>query len=425
MKRPARALSITAAVGLSLSLVGCVQQDDSDATADIDTQSGPCTESPGLTDDSIQLGILTDLSGPVAAGGIPWSQGAQTFFDYANSELDGVNGRQVSVEVADHAYDPQAALQRYQELESEVLAIPLSFGSAANNAIAGELPDDCMPLVANNGSITDVKPNLFYNAAPYESQTLNGIDWYLQQGNAQPRVALLYQGDVYGEGVKAALEYAADQRGFEIVSAQSYAIGDQSYSGQLAAITAADPDVVVMASTVGATFGFFGEAQAAGATWDWLGLQPTFAPAVLGLPIADAYVRDFTIATGQPTLDGGGPATQTAFENLNAVSPELATDPSSLLGWQAAYLMYEALLVADESDAGLTRGSVLEALANLDVDSNGLGAGQFTFDPDSAVPGVPTHASAVVRIDPNVTGYLTVAEPYTTSDMVSGFLEEL
>lgn len=414
---------VASSLGLALLVAGCVDQDSGGEEGTADT--GRCAESPGVTDDAVRLAILTDLSGPVAPGGIPWSQGAEAYFEHANAELDGVNGREIVLDVADHGYDPEAAIQRYNEVEAEVLAIPLSFGSAMNNAVGGELLDDCMPLVANNGSITDVRENLFYNASTYETQTLNGIDWYLRQGNEDPRVAILYQGDVYGEGALAALEYAAEERGFEIVTTQSYAVGDQSYAGQLAAITDAEPDLVVMATTVGATFGFFGEAQAAGASWDWLGLQPTFAPAVLGLPIGEAYVADWVISTGQPIVDGGGPATQEAYEVLSAVSPDLADDPSSLLGWQAAYLMHQALLVADGSDAGLTRGSVLDALANLDVESDGLGPGRFVFDPDSGQPGVPYDDSSIVRIDPEIPGFLTVVEAYTTSDLVSGWNEQL
>lgn len=407
---------------LALTLSACVSQETSDGGGEVDPESGACAESPGVSGDAISLGVLTDLSGPVSAGGIPWSKGTQAFFDYANEELDGVNGRQLDLTVADHGYDAQAALQRYQELEPEVLAMPLSFGSAMNNAVAGELTDDCLPLIANNGSITDVRPNLFYMASTYEDMTLNGIDWYLEQGNDAPRVALFYQGDVYGEGVRAALQFAAEERGFEIVSEQSYAVGDQSFSGQLSAISEADPDLVVMASTVGATFGFFGEAQVAGAAWDWLGLQPTFAPGVLGLPIADAYVRDFVISTGQPILDGGGEATQVAQDRLNAIDPTLAEDPSSLLGWQAGFLMYEALVAADEATEGeLTRGAVLEALSTLDVESGGLGPERFTYDPDSATPGVPYTDSSIVRIDPAVPGFLSVVEPFGTSDLVAGF----
>lgn len=423
MKRSTRSLSLAAALGLSLSLVGCVSQSGSSGgNAAGDPQSAACSQSPGVTDSSITLGVLTDLSGPVKAGGIPWSQGVQAYFDYANSQLKGVNGRQVKLKVVDHGYDPRVALQRYRSLEPDVLTLPLSFGSAANNAVAGELPNNCMAMIANNGSITDSKPNAFYNASTYESQTLNGISWYIDQGHPKPKVALLYQGDVYGEGAKAALEYAAAKRGFSIVSEQSYAVSDQSYNGQLAAITAAHPDVVVMASTVGATFGFFGAAQAAGATWDWLGLQPTFAPAVLKLPIADAYVRNFTITTGQPVVDGGGAATQTAYKQLAAISPELANDPSSLLGWQAGYLSYQALLVAARSDAGLTRGSVLKALSTLNVDSDGLGPGHFTFDPKSAEPRVPYDQSSIVKVNPTTPGYLSMVKPYYASDLVPGFL---
>src|SRR5690606_20211550 len=97
---------------------------------------------------------------------------------------------------------------------------------------------------------------------------------------------------------------------------QSYAPTDKSFSGQLSSIKAAKPDVVIMASTVGPTFGFYGEAQATGASWDWLGLQPTFAPAVLNLPIGDSFVKDFTIVYGAPVVETGGEQLDLAIAQL-------------------------------------------------------------------------------------------------------------
>lgn len=409
--------------GLVLGLSGCVSQDaPSNSGGGATASNNPaCAQSPGVTKDGIKLGVLSDLSGPVSAGGIPWSKGAQAFFDYANADLNGVNGRPVSLTIADHAYNPQTALQRYKELEPDVLGLPLSFGSAANNAVSGQLVDDCMTMVANNGPISDIKPNVFYNASVYEHMTLNGIDWYLSQGNPAPKVALFYQGDAFGEAAKTALEFAAKKRGFQLVSAQSYAVTDQTYTGQLSAITNADPDVVVMASTVGATFGFFGAAEAAGATWDWLGLQPTFAPAVLKLPIAAAYTEKFRIIFGLPTFAASGQGTQTAATQLAAVSPALANDPSALGGWQAALIMYQALLKADKAKGGLTRGSLLESMRSLSFDSDGLGPKTYTFDPDSPTAGAPYTDSLVLTVDPTVPGYLKTVQDYTTSDLVAAF----
>ncbi|NKZ07197.1 ABC transporter substrate-binding protein [Actinomadura latina] len=385
------------------------------------SDSAACGQTTGITDKSIDLGVLTDLSGPVAAGGVPFSQGVQAFFDYANQKLGGVDGRQVKLAVKDHAYDPQKAVQAYRELSSKVAGIPLSFGSAATSAVAAQIVTDCMPLVANNASELDRKDGVFYSGSTYEDNTINGIDWYINDaGHKNPKVALFYQADSYGQGAKSALEFAAGRLGFKIVTAQSYAATDKSFSGQLSSIKAAKPDVVIMASTVGATFGFFGEAQSAGANWDWLGLQPTFAPAVFGLPISDAFQKKVTIAYGGPVTAIGGEQIDLAREQLKKDFPDSVDNPPALIGWTAAYIFYNALTKAAKAGQ-LTRGGIRDALASLEVPSKGLGPDLLKFDPASKTAGVPHHADTIVTVDRSTRGFLKVVKPWFTSGLIDDY----
>lgn len=386
-----------------------------------DSDSAACSQTTGITDHSIKLGVLTDLSGPVAAGGVPFSQGVRAYFDYANSELNGVDGRKVSLIVKDTAYDPQKALQAYREISGSIAGIPLSFGTAATNAVAAQIGNDCMPLVANASSETDRMPGVYYAGSTYEDNTLNAIDWYINdEGHKNPRVALFYQSDSFGLGAKSALEFAAKKLGFSVVSEQSYAPTDKSFSGQLSAITAAKPDLVVMASTVGATFGFYGEAAAAGASWDWIGLQPTFAPAVFDLPISASFQKNVAIAYGGPIASLGGQQIDVARTYLQKDFPDAVDNPSALIGWLAGYLFDNAMKkAADKGD--LTRGSISKALSDLDVPSEGLGPDRLKFEPSSTSPGVPDHADVIVHADQHVKGFLKVDKPWFVSKLVDEY----
>lgn len=424
MNRSMRSLGVALVATSLAALAACggvnsASSDSSDSGSN--SNSAACKDTTGITDSTIKLGVLTDLSGPVAAGGVPFSEGVRAYFNYANAELDDLDGRKVELVVKDHQYNPQKAIQAYREVKSEVAGIPLSFGAAATGAVSAQIATDCMPLVANAGSEIDQKKDVYYVGSTYEDNALNAVDYYVKdQKHPDAKVALFYQADSYGEGALKALKFAEKKLGFELVAAQSYAPTDKSFSGQLSSIKAAKPDVVIMASTVAPTFGFFGEAQSVGASWDWLGLQPTFAPAVFDLPIADAYVKDFTIVYGAPVIELGGSQIELAVAQLEKDFPKDVNNPPALIGWQAGYVFYQALVEAQKA-GDLNRGSIQEALSTLDVPSDGLGPDTLTFSPDSNTPGVPYHDDTVVKADPSSEGSLKVQKTWFTSDLVDEY----
>jgi ABC-type branched-subunit amino acid transport system substrate-binding protein len=74
------------------------------APADLET-------GPGVTADTITLGVLTDQSGPFAGASLGIAQGRQLFWDARNAD-GGVCGRTVEFDVKDHAYNAQNATRR-------------------------------------------------------------------------------------------------------------------------------------------------------------------------------------------------------------------------------------------------------------------------------------------------------------------------
>src|SRR6516225_7171403 len=70
--------------------------------------SGGITGGPGvdLNSKTISLGVLTPLSGPVAAPiGIPLTKGEETYFDSVNAS-GGIGGFKIKLVERDSKYDP-------------------------------------------------------------------------------------------------------------------------------------------------------------------------------------------------------------------------------------------------------------------------------------------------------------------------------
>ena len=70
---------------------------------------GKGTSSPGITEDTILIGNIQDLSGPMKELGALLPSGSNLYFDYVN-ENGGVHGRQIKMIVEDHSYNPQKAV---------------------------------------------------------------------------------------------------------------------------------------------------------------------------------------------------------------------------------------------------------------------------------------------------------------------------
>ena len=423
MIRPtlAKVVGVAAALALSLSACGGVNSNAASKNTAADSASDACKSTAGITDKSIDLSVLSDLSGPIAPGGEPAAAGAQAFFNYANQNPDKLGGRTVNLTVKDTQYDPQKAIAAYREVSANTVGFPLSFGVTNTNAIATQAQAACMPVVASAGSKADERPGINYGGSSYDDSVVNLMDYYVNdQHHKNARVAVFYMSGSYGEGAVKALKWLEPKLGFKLVAEQSFAPTDKSFTGQLSAIQAAKPDVVLMASAGAATFGFFGAAQAAGVKWDWLGLQGAYIPAVFDLPIGPAFAKDVTIVYGAPLAQTGGDQISAALAELKKDFPKDADNVTALLGWQAAYIFYSAMVKAYD-DNNLTRGGIRDALSTLNIPSGGMGPEQLVYDPTSDTPAVPYNSNLITVPDKTAPGGLKIVKNWFQSDLVDQY----
>ncbi|MFC4943197.1 ABC transporter substrate-binding protein [Pseudonocardia sp. GCM10023141] len=410
----------TSLVGaLALTLAACGSVTASNGGSQPGADSAACASTSGVTDTSIKLAAISDLSGPVSSGGIPFYKGLDAYLAYANEKLNTLGGRKVDLDVQDSAYDTQKALSEYRAVRDSVAAVPLAFGSAISSALAPLAVQDCMAVMSNAASVAEKPPNIFYLGPTIEDQVINALTWYVKtQNHPGAKVALLAQSGASGDAMVRAAQATAQASGFTVVATQTFAATDKTFAGQIAAIQAARPDVVLMGNQPGAAITFFGEAQAAGATWDWLGTQGAFAPTVFRLPISQAFQQKVVLSYGGPIFQSGGPAIELAQREITARHSDVATDPSALVGWEAGLFIYGALTNATKSNT-LTRGGITAALGGLSIP--GVGTPDIKFDSHGVVAGVPFHATAMAAPDASVPGGLKVVAPYSAAEFIPSY----
>ena len=145
---------------LTLLCAGCASSDDGETSDGGNEGSGDgggpelelpeefdpaaCEVEQGVTDDEITIGVLTDLSGPVSAGGgIDIGEAFKAHMEALNAE-GGIGGRQVNVVIEDMKYDPVATAQAYESIRADVAMMPVILSSAGIEAVAQDMLDDCI-----------------------------------------------------------------------------------------------------------------------------------------------------------------------------------------------------------------------------------------------------------------------------------------
>ncbi len=74
---------------------------------------------PGPQEGVIKIGLLTDLTGPIAASSVPGLESIEDWTKYVNEKLGGVAGHQLEVVVVDARYDNDLAVSGFEKLVNQ------------------------------------------------------------------------------------------------------------------------------------------------------------------------------------------------------------------------------------------------------------------------------------------------------------------
>jgi ABC-type branched-subunit amino acid transport system substrate-binding protein len=223
---------------------------------------------PGIGKESITVGSLQDLSGPIAALGAHFRNGTQMRFDEENVK-GGVYGRKLHLIIEDTGYDPKRAILAAHKLiqRDGVFAVIHNLGSPVVMST--------MPLFLDAGVLhlfpaaplkevyEPVHPLKFAMSPSYAVSVPPALR-YMVRTNGYQRVGVLYQDDEMGQEVLRGVNATLSELKLPLCEKTGYKRGATDFSAQVARLRAADCDLVVLATVVRETIGAYSEARRSG-----------------------------------------------------------------------------------------------------------------------------------------------------------------
>ncbi|QFG22213.1 ABC transporter substrate-binding protein [Actinomadura sp. WMMB 499] len=395
------------ALALAVSVTGC-----SGKTVD------PSATAPGVTDSTIKLGVLADLSGPFATSGKTSNAAGQFAVEEIN-EAGGVCGRKLELVIRDHTYDVQKAVTAYDEVEPQVLSFLNVFGSAVTTALRDKVAaDDVLAGLTAFAPTLLGDPHLIVVGATYDVQAINSIDFLKREGMLKKGDTLghIYMQGEMGENSLKGSEYAAEQLGLKLVS-QQIKPTDTDLTSQVNAMKAAGVKAILLDSTAQQTAAVAGSAQTAGLDVPIMGNVASFATSLLSTAAAPALTEHYYRVSGVGLIGQDSPEVRKLADKYKAeYGPEQPESGGAVvLSYVTTHLFAE--VIGNTCD-DLTREGVLAARAKVtDFTMPGLGPALNLSDP--AQPS--SRASQIHRPDKATYAGMKLVEDFRTSDLAKRY----
>lgn len=400
---------------LALTLTACSGKATDNGKEGAD--AGGVKTGQGVTDKTITLGVLTDLTGVYASLGKSVTQAQQLWAKQVNA-AGGICGRDIKLTVRDHGYDPQKAVTAYNELAPNVLGFAQFIGSPFVAAVKQRIDGQDKGLVLPQAWSASLLGSEYVRVigATYDIETINALDYLV----GEKRIAkgdkvghVYFEGD-YGENALAGSKYEAGQAGLTIVE-QKIKPTDNDMSAQVATLKRAGVKAIVISAGPAQTASLVGVAAASGFDVPVVGNNSTFAPQLLATQAGPALMKDYYMAASTLPIGSDEPAPAKLAKEYKAAYPKAELDNGVVAGYVAGTLYGDVLKKAcDAKD--LTRAGVGKALL---ATSSYQGFGITHDFSDPAAPS--TRQSVIMKPDDKVPGGLRVVRPAETAKNAEAF----
>jgi branched-chain amino acid transport system substrate-binding protein len=217
---------------------------------------------PGITKTSVKIGGTFPLTGVASAyKTIPLAE--QAYYQYVNDH-GGVNGRKISFQILDDAYNPAQTVPLTQQLveQSKVFAIVGSLGTAPNLATWGYTNQNKVPQVflatgdsywgfcAHKACLGSPKPYTIGWQPDYPGEgRLYGR--YIAANMPNAKIGILYQNDAFGKNYIAGLVQGLGAKKSLIVDKQGFNATDTVVTQQVLALKSKGCDTFFIVATPG------------------------------------------------------------------------------------------------------------------------------------------------------------------------------
>jgi ABC-type branched-subunit amino acid transport system substrate-binding protein len=382
------------------------------------TDNNDVLTGPGVTADTISLGVLGDLSGPFAPLGKNLLQGNQLYFDKVNA-AGGICGRQVRLVVADHGYDTQRAVDLYSQMEPKVLGFVQLLGSPMTAQLEQDiLQDQVVAAPAGWSSWLLRHPYLMVTGTTYDLEMINGLDYLAGQGKVSRGDAIghIYLDGDYGSNALQGSTFAASQLGLTL---EPVKIDEQArdLTSQLETLKAQRVKAILASVTPEQTVAIADAARSVGLTVPILSDNPGFDPAILRTPLAPWLEQNLLMVASYAPFSADLPAARELAAAFRARYPGQTPSAGVDYGYAVANA-YGEILAEACAKKDLSRDGVHHAFRSVHtIDTGGL-TPRLHFS-DAGKPS--SDEIYVLRPDTRAPGGLSVVKNLFVSDLASKY----
>jgi branched-chain amino acid transport system substrate-binding protein len=336
----------------------------------------------GIVNNEILIGQSVPQTGTFNGFGL-LSTSLKAYFDYANAELNGVNGKKLKLIVKDDAYEPDRTSKNVDELIARdgVFAFSGVLGTPNNLAVWDKLNEQCIPHLFPStgapdwGDVVNHPWTVSGAVVPYNLEARMWVDYLKSKFPNGTTVALLETDNDFGKAYDFWFKKFISGTNIKIVETQKHDPAAPNVTNQMTTLGNSKAEVAIgMTSTVYCTQ--FLKA---------IGDNPNWKPAVklmsgtcrsslfigpAGPGATDALFASATKDLGDPALANDPDVVKVrqlavkygVAENLLAVS----LIPT---GWLYGEVLRDVLVRADGKPGGLTRPNVVLAARETDFPS--------------------------------------------------------
>lgn len=352
---------------------------------------------------TINLGILTPLSGPVAAPiGVPLTKGIEVYFKSLN-DRGGIDGYKVNLVEKDTKYDPSTEVEQYNAIKGQVLMFAESLGTPTTQAIKDLVNrDKILVTVASLDSYLARQPYMVMVGTPYRLQVENAFDYVVNKvGATNPKTGLIYQDDGYGQDGQTGYTEAVKAYNLNDVGQASYELTDTDFTAQVTKMKQGGAQYVFLTAIPTVAAAIILKGYQLGYTPHWIMQSPAWSPLLLGNASFAQLLEATTWVMGQGAAwgDTSKPGMAQMMSDVQKYAPDQKPDGYFEYGYSEARVT-AAILKKAADNGDLTRAGVFNAFNSLNtVDMGGLLPDiHYGSQPNQRVP---SRDSSVYAIDPN------------------------
>ncbi len=346
------------------------------------------SSTPGVTATSVTFGSHQPLTGPAAPGYSEIAPASQAFFNYLNAN-GGINGRKITLDYKDDAYNPAQTVNVIHQLvlQDKVFGIFEGLGTPTHTKVVGFLNSSKVPdlFVASGCPCWDNGTTQPYTYGWQPNYTIEGkiLGQYIKQHLGGKKVGVFYQADDFGNGGLAGLK---DQLpASQIVSAQSYQPGGTNVAPQISAIKGAGAEVLVdftvpaytaLGQLASFTLGYKAQLVVSNVGIDPItvgGLLKAFSKGKAGTELIEGAITDGYLPSVSDRSNPWIALFKKVHDQYDSSAP---FDGNVEYGMANAYTLAQALQLAGKN---LTRQSLINAVNSMGSKLSGPGLVPFRY----------------------------------------------